>query len=194
MVAGSEKKLYRGSQGGCYYLTVSGNNKSYVNKSECKYDSTNITDDNSQENLRSGVIIDKGIYTVSYNEIYEQPNWLTYTVSNRAKNVDRGRMNFYKESDIHTSDNADYTKNPWDKGHLAPAADFSDSYKNLKTTFSFLNCSMQLDRLNQGEWAELEAQVRKWSKQYGDIDVKIELFFASDHQIRNTGVHIPTGF
>ena len=37
---------------------------------------------------------------------------------------------------------------------------------------------MQLDRLNQGEWAELEAQVRKWSKQYGDIDVKIELVFA----------------
>ena len=103
-------------------------------------------------------------------------------------------MNFYKEADIHTSDNADYTKNPWDKGHLAPAAAFSDSYTNLKTTFSFLNCSMQLDRLNQGEWAELEAQVRKWSKQYGDIDVKIELVFAANHQVRNTGVHIPTGF
>ena len=70
-------------------------------------------------------------------------------------------MNFYKESDIYTSDNADYTKNPWDKGHLAPAAAFSDSYTNLKNTFSFLNCSMQIDQLNQGEWAELEAQVRK---------------------------------
>ena len=53
---------------------------------------------------------------------------------------------------------------------------------------------MQLNRLNQGEWAELEAQVRKWSKQYGDIDVKIKLHFSTDHQVRNTGVHIPTGF
>ena len=193
MVAGNEQKLYQGSQGGCYYLTASGN-KSYVNKSECNCGSSSKEENSNQINLRSAVIVDKGIYTVSYNEIYEQPNWLTYTVSNRAKNVDRGSMNFYEETGIHTSDNADYNKNPWDKGHLAPAAAFSDSYTNLKTTFSFLNCSMQLDRLNQGEWAELEAQVRKWSKQYGYIDVKIELYFAADHQVRNTGVHIPTGF
>ena len=53
---------------------------------------------------------------------------------------------------------------------------------------------MQLDRLNQGEWSEREAQLRKWSKQYGDIDVKIELVFDADHQVRNTGVYIPTGF
>ena len=53
---------------------------------------------------------------------------------------------------------------------------------------------MQLDRLNQGEWSEIEAQLRKWSKQYGDIDVKIELVFDADHQVRNTGVYIPTGF
>ena len=28
---------------------------------------------------------------------------------------------------VKTSDNADYYKNEWDKGHLAPAATFSDS-------------------------------------------------------------------
>jgi hypothetical protein len=28
-------------------------------------------------------------------------------------------MNFYKEDDVHTSDNADYYRNVWDKGHLA---------------------------------------------------------------------------
>ena len=193
MVAGNEQKLYQGSRGGCYYLTASGN-KSYIDKSECTCGASSPAEDSTQGDLRSVVIVDKGIYTVSYNEIYEQPNWLTYTVSNRVKNANRGSMNFYREAEVHTSDHADYIKNPWDKGHLAPAAAFSDSYTNLKTTFSFLNCSMQLDKLNQGEWAELEAQVRKWSKQYGDIDVKIELVFDADHQVRNTGVHIPTGF
>ena len=29
---------------------------------------------------REIVMIDKGIYKVSYNEIYEQPNWVKYTV------------------------------------------------------------------------------------------------------------------
>ena len=104
MVDGSEQKLYQGIQGGCYYLTAS-SNKSYVNKSECKCGSNGKEGNSNQVNLRSAVIIEKGIYTVSYNEIYEQPNWIAYTVSNRTKNVDRGNMNFYKEANIHTSDN-----------------------------------------------------------------------------------------
>ena len=81
--------------------------------------------------LRSNVLIDKGIYKVSYNEIFEQPNWIEYTVSNRPKNVDRGNKDFYLESGVFTSDNADYYKNEWDKGHLAQAATFSDSEDNL---------------------------------------------------------------
>ena len=138
-------------------------------------------------------MIDKGIYNVSYNEIYEQPNWIEYTVSNRPKNVDRGNKDFYLESGVHTSNDADYYKNEWDKGHLAPAATFSDSEENLNKTFSFINCAMQIDNLNRGEWAQLEQQVRDWSVN-GNISVKIDLVFAANHEIRNSGVHIPTGF
>ena len=143
--------------------------------------------------LRSNVLIDKVIYKVSYNEIFEQPNWIEYTVSNRPKNVDRGNKDFYLESGVFTSDNADYYKNEWDKGHLAPAATFSDSEDNLNKTFSFINCAMQIDNLNRGEWAQLEQQVRDWSVN-GNVNVKIELVFAANHIIRTTGVHVPTGF
>ena len=139
------------------------------------------------------VLIDKGIYKVSYNESYEQPNWVEYTVSNRPKNVDRGSKDFYLEPGVTTSNDADYYKNEWDKGHLAPAATFSDSEENLNKTFSFINCAMQIDNLNRGEWAQLEQQVRDWSVS-GNIKVKIELVFAANHEIRTTGVHIPTGF
>lgn len=41
-----------------------------------------------------------------------------------------------------TSDNADYYKNVWDKGHLEPAADFNFDYEMLKATFTFLNCAL----------------------------------------------------
>ena len=143
--------------------------------------------------LRSNVLIDKGIFKVSYNEIFEQPNWIEYTVSNRPKNVDRGNKDFYLESGVFTSDNADYYKNEWDKGHLAPAATFSDSEDNLNKTFSFINCAMQIDNLNRGEWAQLEQQVRDWSVN-GNVNIKIELVFAANHIIRTTGVHVPTGF
>ena len=61
--------------------------------------------------LREEIIINKGIFTVSYNEVYEQPNWIEYSVSNRPKNVDRGNKDFYLEPGVKTSDNADYYKN-----------------------------------------------------------------------------------
>ena len=64
-------------------------------------------------------------------------------------------MAFYEVDSIITSDNDDYYSNPWDRGHLAPAAAFTDSYDNLYATFSFLNCTLQKDQLNRGEWAQL---------------------------------------
>jgi endonuclease G len=148
----------------------------------------------SVSSLRNNLIIDKNIYIVSYNEFYEQPNWIEYVVSNRPKNVDRGNKNFYLEKGVFTSNNADYYKNEWDKGHLAPAASFSDSEENLNKTFSFINCAMQIDNLNRGEWAQLEQNVRDLSKLRGNISVRIDLVFANDHIIRETGVHVPTGF
>ena len=158
-----------------------------------------ISCDNSSEDccvnpLRDVVMIDKGIYKVSYNEIHQQPNWIEYDVSNRPKNVDRGNRDFYLEPGVITSDNADYYKNPWDKGHLAPAATFSDSETNLNKTFSFINCAMQIDDLNRGEWAELEQNIRDWSATLGTIKIRIELVFEPGHEVRDTGVHIPTGF
>jgi endonuclease G len=158
-----------------------------------------ISCDNSSEDccvnpLRDVVIIDKGIYKVSYNEIHQQPNWIEYDVSNRPKNVDRGNRDFYLEPGVITSDNADYYKNPWDKGHLAPAATFSDSETNLNKTFSFINCAMQIDDLNRGEWAELEQNIRDRSATLGTIKIRIELVFEPGHEVRDTGVHIPTGF
>ena len=150
--------------------------------------------ENSQIQLREDVIVENAVFRISYNEIKEQPNWIEYDVSNRPKKVDRGNRDFYLEPGVITSDNADYYKNPWDKGHLAPAATFSDSETNLNKTFSFINCAMQIDDLNRGEWAELEQNIRNWSATLGTIKIRIELVFEPGHEVRDTGVHIPTGF
>ena len=183
-------KLNIGSRGGCYYYTPSGN-KLYVDRSYCNCD---ILDNSTENILNNNLIIDKGTYRVSYNETYQQPNWVEYIVSNRKKNVDRGNLDFYEEDGVVTSDDADYYKNIWDKGHIAPAATFSDSHENLYSTFSFLNCALQVDNLNRGEWAELEQQVRDWSATLGNILVRVELVFSDGHTVLNTDAHVPTGF
>ena len=98
------------------------------------------------------VTVETGIFTVLYSESKQQPISLTYLSTDRPKNVDRGSMNFYTERDYYTSDNNDYKSNPYDKGHLAPAATFSDSYGNLRQTLTYLNCALQKDKLNRGAW------------------------------------------
>ena len=83
------------------------------------------------QNLRKEVIVENQVFKVCYNEVYEQPMKLIYTSTNRQKGVDRGSMNFYTNDSIHTSDNKDYYRNIYDKGHLAPAATYSDNMECL---------------------------------------------------------------
>lgn len=143
------------------------------------------------QELRESVHIETSIFVVDYSETKEQPITLTYKSSNRPKNVDRGSMNFYEEPNYHTSDNADYYRNVWDKGHLAPAATFSDSMENLKQTFSYLNCALQDQYLNRGEWRLLEEQERVWDDEQ-ELLVTIDIEFSDS--VLPTGATIPSKF
>jgi DNA/RNA endonuclease G (NUC1) len=123
--------------------------------------------------------IKTSIFEVLYSQTLEQPMWLIYKSNNRPTNVNRGSMDFYTEKGIKTSDAADYKSNVYDKGHLAPAATFSDNMENLKQTFSYLNCALQDQYMNRGEWRLLEEQERKWDD-IEDLTIKIELLFDSN--------------
>ena len=143
------------------------------------------------QELRSEVIIENEVFKVWYSEVLEQPVKLIYTSTNREKNVDRGNMDFHKENGVHTSDKHDYYANVWDKGHLAPAATYSDSYNNLFTTFSYLNCTLQEQNLNRGAWRLLEQEERVWDD-IQNLTITIENIFEEGHEVLPTGGHIPT--
>lgn len=150
--------------------------------------------ESSGKTRRAEVLVDQGVFLVSYNEVLEQPNWVSYTVRNIVKKANRKGIRFRTDPRVHTSDAADYYNNPWDRGHLAPAGSFTDSYSNLYATFSYLNIALQKDQLNRGAWAQLENQVRQWAKIYGPIEVRIELLFAPDATVLPTGATIPSAF
>ena len=145
-------------------------------------------------NKIDSILVTTNIFEISYNEIFEQPNWVKYTVKDIVKNADRDGMNFYTVDSIYTSDDNDYYSNRWDRGHMAPAGSFNDSYENLYSTFTYLNVALQYDDLNRGAWVDLEEQVRKWADEFGDIGVEIYLEFDSNHIILDTGAHVPSAF
>ena len=145
-------------------------------------------------NKIDSILVTTNIFEISYNEIFEQPNWVKYTVRDIVKNADRDGMNFYTVDSIYTSDDNDYYSNRWDRGHMAPAGSFNDSYENLYSTFTYLNVALQYDDLNRGAWVDLEEQIREWADELGDIEVEIYLEFASNHIVLNTGAHVPSAF
>jgi endonuclease G len=140
---------------------------------------------------RDSVLIENTVFTAMYSEVLEQPIWIKYRSINRPTNVNRGHLSFYKEKDVHTSDDADYKANVYDKGHGAPAATFSDNMDNLKQTFSYLNSIMQDQYLNRGEWRLLEEQERNWDDTES-LTVIIKTFFDSPIKRVPTGAAVPS--
>jgi len=137
------------------------------------------------------VKIKNQVFEVLYSQSLEQPLWIKYRSTNRPTIVNRGTMDFYKEPNIKTSDADDYKANIYDKGHGAPAATFSDNIENLKQTFSYLNCILQDQYLNRGEWRLLEEQERRWDD-VEDLTVIIEVFFDEPVKRLPTGAAIPS--
>lgn len=64
-----------------------------------------------------------------------------------------------------------FTRTGYDRGHLAPAADFVENPAGMSHSFYTSNIVPQDPTMNRGIWARLEKNVRAWAKQKGEVYV-----------------------
>lgn len=147
----------------------------------------------SGDKRRSDVLVKNDIFTIHYSEVYEQPLSVSYTVSCTDGNFSRKGLDFFTCDSIHTSDDQDYYNNDYDKGHMAPAADFSCDNLKLKKTFTYLNCALQHYSLNRGVWKELETRERSLAANT-KTTVLITVHFSKSSKVLQTGATVPDGF
>lgn len=141
------------------------------------------------------ILVRNDTYTILYSQNLEQPLRIEYTVEcskHTASSFSRVGMNFYTERGIHTSDDKDYKNNIWDKGHMAPAADFSCDLNKLKKTFSYVNCTLQHKDLNRGAWKDLEEYERELAIN-NNVSIQIEVEFNNPKRVPS-GAAIPSSF
>jgi endonuclease G len=143
--------------------------------------------------LRDSVYVQTAIFNIVYSEKLQQPKWVEYTVLCHDGKISRKGLDFYPVKGISTSTNEDYENNIYDKGHLAPAADFNCNQDYLKQTFSYLNCVLQHERLNRGVWRLLESHERELAKQY-NVSVEIRMNYSKNSKVLTTGATIPDSF
>jgi len=67
----------------------------------------------------------------------------------------------------------DYTRSGYDRGHMAPNADFNDTYENASFTFFIANIWPQTPELNRVTWLKTENETRKLASQYQSVKVVI---------------------
>ena len=122
----------------------------------------------------TGDIVQHEHFTLSYNEPYEQAEWVLYELKkNHLTYDDRKRPYFIEDPKVRTksADWHNYKGSGYDRGHLCPAGDRRFSEYAYKETFYTSNISPQNRDFNAGVWNRLEQQVRYWCKMYGDLIV-----------------------
>ncbi len=113
-------------------------------------------------------------YTLKYIDKYRNPAWVAYILQRDQIAGNEARENDFMPDPAVRSGTAlssDYTRSGYDRGHLAPAADFKDSYQVMKETFYMSNVCPQEPQFNRGIWLELEKMVRAWAYKYQKIYV-----------------------
>jgi endonuclease G len=111
-------------------------------------------------------------YSLSYNELNEQANWVAYQLTDIETIAKVKRENkFIIDPFIKTesANNSDYLKSGYDRGHLAPAGDMAWSEKAMEESFYYSNMSPQNPSFNRGIWKKLEEQLRNWATDYHSI-------------------------
>lgn len=145
------------------------------------------------QKLRDSVYIKSDIFEVMYSENFQQPLWVKYKVLCPTGGASRTGMDFFVVDSVKTSDHKDYEHNPYDKGHMAPAADFNCSKEMLYKTFSYLNCTLQQENLNRTTWRLLEAYERELAKSQV-VEVEIKCNFSKSSLVLPTGAKIPDSY
>jgi len=127
-------------------------------------------------NENTGNIVWHSAYVLEYDEAFEQARWVAHIITPDVLTGVVSRSNdFRPDSLIKTGSavEADYFLKQlqpdstfkydafgYDRGHLAPSADFRWSAKALSESYLYSNMSPQLGAFNREAWASVEDRVR----------------------------------
>lgn len=143
------------------------------------------------------LLIRKG-FSIGYGKKERQAIWVCYILTSDRLDLPKvARSNKFRpdplvEKPVHPRD---YRKTGFDKGHLAPAADFTYSEETMQNSFYMSNISPQVPGCNRGIWKRLEQQVRNWARKEGRICVITgPIFSPDDKDMKDTGIRIPCAF
>ncbi|MBD2167777.1 DNA/RNA non-specific endonuclease [Calothrix membranacea FACHB-236] len=115
-------------------------------------------------NSYNNYLLSKPQYAVSYNCYRGTPNWVSWQLNSswlgNAPRQDDFRADTTLPSSCYRVSSSDYTGSGFDRGHMTPSADRTNTIANNSATFLMTNIIPQSPDNNQGLWANLENYCR----------------------------------
>jgi endonuclease G len=122
---------------------------------------TNATGDITNEN---NYLMLKPQYTLSYNRSKATPNWVAWRLDSSwiggTPRQDDYRNDTSLPAGWYQVLGTDYSGSGYDRGHMCPSGDRTNSVPNNSATFLMTNFVPQLSANNQGPWNEFENYCR----------------------------------
>lgn len=126
---------------------------------------------------------------LSYAEPHEQARWVAHIILPDIIDGQVSRTNDFREDPLVTTGTAleedyflkfqqpdqtfEYDGFGYDRGHLAPSADFRWSETALSESYFYSNMSPQVADFNRGGWADLESSIRGYLYQHPETQLYV---------------------
>ncbi|WP_461246984.1 DNA/RNA non-specific endonuclease [Treponema sp. R6D11] len=147
------------------------------------------------------------LYSGCYDAIHLGPHTIEYTLTREravSNGVKRPSARFTQDRDkgalkqklaehgYSLPSHDDYTHSGFDRGHMAPNADFDDTTENALMTFFIANIWPQTPHINRVVWLKTENETRNLALKYSKVKVIIIVDEFKTEKVRN--ISIPSCF
>ena len=143
------------------------------------------------------------LYSGCYDAVNLGPHIITYTLTKEraeavgtrrpsaqfTQNRDGGVLQqLLEENGYMLPHHRDFTNSGYDRGHMAPNADFNDTYENALMTFFIANIWPQTPEVNRVTWLRTETETRRLASEYRAVVVLIIVDEFTDRKVGNISV------
>jgi len=134
-----------------------------------------------------GCILNQQDFVTGYSTSLHLPLWVAYTLHGEKSSQFSKRRNCFRRdirlTDMQASHCTDYSRSGFDRGHMAPNADF-DTFdvndESVMNSFLLSNIAPQLHGFNAGIWLFAEKMVRDLSVTFSSVNVISGAIFDED--------------
>ena len=146
--------------------------------------------------VTNNFLVQRTVEAIGYNAHYNEPVWASWDLTTGDVGGSGRNSSFYTDTNLPAKfywvKTGDYTGSGYDRGHLCPSADRTDTTNNNKLVFYMSNIMPQAPDNNQGIWANFEDDCRTFASAGNELIILCGPSTFSGAKINTNGpVYIP---